>query len=63
MAPANYDNELLDMANDLAARLLPAFDETATGIPYPRVSVKLWVSYLDKIPGARCINILGQALP
>ena len=38
MVPENYDNELLQMAHDLAARLLPAFDSTATGIPYPRVS-------------------------
>uniref|UniRef100_A0A0P6DE19 alpha-1,2-Mannosidase n=1 Tax=Daphnia magna TaxID=35525 RepID=A0A0P6DE19_9CRUS len=33
----DYDNELLDMAHDLAARLLPAFDNTKTGIPHPRV--------------------------
>ena len=33
-----YDGELLYMAHELATRLLPAFDNTATGIPYPRVS-------------------------
>lgn len=33
-----YDNELLHMAHDLAVRLLPAFENTSTGIPYPRVS-------------------------
>ncbi|XP_046652402.1 ER degradation-enhancing alpha-mannosidase-like protein 1 [Daphnia pulicaria] len=33
----DYNNELLDMAHDLAARLLPAFDNTKTGIPHPRV--------------------------
>ncbi len=38
MRPADYDNELLDLAHDLAGRLLPAFAETATGIPFPRVS-------------------------
>ena len=36
----NYDNELLDMAHDLAARLLPAFENTQTGIPHPRVSIE-----------------------
>ena len=39
MVPEKYDNELLQMAHDLAARLLPAFESTATGIPYPRVSL------------------------
>jgi len=36
--PVGYDGELLSLANDLASRLLPAFDNTATGIPFPRVS-------------------------
>jgi len=36
----NYDNELLDMAHDLAARLLPAFENTQTGIPHPRVHLR-----------------------
>lgn len=36
--PANYEGELLSLANDLASRLVPAFDNTATGIPFPRVS-------------------------
>lgn len=34
----DYDNELLHLAHDLAIRLLPAFENTSTGIPYPRVS-------------------------
>ena len=33
----NYNNELLDLAHDLASRLLPAFDRTPHGLPYPRV--------------------------
>lgn len=33
-----YDDELLHLAHDLAVRLLPAFENTSTGIPYPRVS-------------------------
>ncbi len=37
MVPDGYEDELLSMAHDLASRLLPAFDETATGIPHPRV--------------------------
>ncbi|XP_075039847.1 ER degradation-enhancing alpha-mannosidase-like protein 1 [Mixophyes fleayi] len=35
-----YDNELLHMAHDLAVRLLPAFENTRTGMPYPRVNLK-----------------------
>lgn len=38
----DYDNELLDMAHDLAARLLPAFDNTKTGIPHPRVKTRVF---------------------
>lgn len=38
MTIEDYDNELLYMAHDLAVRLLPAFENTKTGIPYPRVS-------------------------
>lgn len=36
-----YDNELLHLAHDLAVRLLPAFENTHTGIPHPRVSSTL----------------------
>ena len=43
MALPNYDGELLSLAHDLAARLLPAFDDTATGIPFPRVGIALAV--------------------
>lgn len=38
MSIKDYDNELLHLAHDLAVRLLPAFENTKTGIPYPRVS-------------------------
>lgn len=34
-----YESELLDLAEDLGKRLLPAFD-TKTGIPHPRVNLK-----------------------
>ena len=37
LAPDGYDNELLHLAHDLANRLLPAFDNTTTGLPHPRV--------------------------
>ena len=37
-APDNYNNELLHLAHDLATRLLPAFENTTTGLPHPRVS-------------------------
>uniref|UniRef100_A0A1I7WEE9 alpha-1,2-Mannosidase n=1 Tax=Heterorhabditis bacteriophora TaxID=37862 RepID=A0A1I7WEE9_HETBA len=36
----DYEGELLTMAHDLAARLLPAFEQTATGIPFPRVNLQ-----------------------
>uniref|UniRef100_A0A8C3AUG1 alpha-1,2-Mannosidase n=1 Tax=Cyclopterus lumpus TaxID=8103 RepID=A0A8C3AUG1_CYCLU len=39
----DYDNELLHLAHDLAVRLLPAFENTSTGIPYPRVNLKTGV--------------------
>lgn len=35
-----YNNELLYMAKDLANRLMPAFQNTKTGIPFPRVNLK-----------------------
>ena len=38
MVPADYNDELLLMAHDLANRLLSAFENTSVGIPYPRVS-------------------------
>ncbi|XP_077582570.1 ER degradation-enhancing alpha-mannosidase-like protein 1 [Stigmatopora nigra] len=38
-----YENQLLDLAHDLALRLLPAFENTSTGIPYPRVNLKTGV--------------------
>ncbi|ELK15172.1 ER degradation-enhancing alpha-mannosidase-like protein 1 [Pteropus alecto] len=43
MTIEDYDNELLHMAHDLAVRLLPAFENTRTGIPYPRVNLKTGV--------------------
>ncbi|XP_069862122.1 ER degradation-enhancing alpha-mannosidase-like protein 1 [Dipodomys merriami] len=43
MTIKDYDNELLHLAHDLAVRLLPAFENTKTGIPYPRVNLKTGV--------------------
>uniref|UniRef100_A0A646QIG4 alpha-1,2-Mannosidase n=1 Tax=Hemiscolopendra marginata TaxID=943146 RepID=A0A646QIG4_9MYRI len=40
LVPENYTSELLDLARDLATRLLPAFENTSTGIPYPRVNLR-----------------------
>ena len=36
LAPDWYLEDLLSLAHDLAERLLPAFDKTDTGIPFPR---------------------------
>ncbi|GMS91606.1 hypothetical protein PENTCL1PPCAC_13781, partial [Pristionchus entomophagus] len=36
----DYEGELLDLARDLAVRLMPAFEGTSTGLPYPRVNLQ-----------------------
>ncbi|RIB14018.1 Glycoside Hydrolase Family 47 protein [Gigaspora rosea] len=38
-----YNNELLELAYDLGQRLLPAFQNSKTGIPYPRVNLRYGV--------------------
>ena len=38
LEPDWYDGELLEMASDLASRLIPAFQNSKTGLPHPRVS-------------------------
>ncbi|XP_045606685.1 ER degradation-enhancing alpha-mannosidase-like protein 1 [Procambarus clarkii] len=40
LEPEWYDGELLEMASDLASRFLPAFDNSKTGLPYPRVNLR-----------------------
>lgn len=40
LRPPWYKDELLHLARDLANRLLPAFTESGTGIPYPRVNLR-----------------------
>lgn len=37
---SDYDGELLKLSEDLAKRLIPAFHNTKTGIPYPRVNLR-----------------------
>eukprot|EP00041_Stephanoeca_diplocostata_P029574 m.878194 g.878194 ORF g.878194 m.878194 type:complete len:614 (-) comp23585_c0_seq24:2281-4122(-) len=39
----DYDDELLWLARDLGGRLLPAFDNSPTGIPHPRVHLQTGV--------------------
>ncbi|XP_073229289.1 ER degradation-enhancing alpha-mannosidase-like protein 1 [Porites lutea] len=39
MVPTNYDDELLLLAHDMANRLLAAFEQSVTQIPYPRVNL------------------------
>ncbi|XP_076048501.1 ER degradation-enhancing alpha-mannosidase-like protein 1 [Oratosquilla oratoria] len=43
LEPEFYDNELLEMASDLASRLLPAFENSKTGLPHPRVNLRAGV--------------------
>ncbi|KAK7868764.1 hypothetical protein R5R35_002557 [Gryllus longicercus] len=40
LKPSWYDGELLHLAHDLASRLLPAFELSPTGIPFPRVNLR-----------------------
>eukprot|EP00043_Microstomoeca_roanoka_P019332 m.216195 g.216195 ORF g.216195 m.216195 type:complete len:611 (-) comp16982_c0_seq1:63-1895(-) len=40
LAHQDYHGELLLLARDLATRLLPAFDATSSGLPYPRVNLR-----------------------
>ena len=40
MTPDWYMDDLLGMAHDLAERLLPAFHQSSTGIPLPRVNLQ-----------------------
>lgn len=35
----NYNDELLKLAHDLGVRILTAFENTNTEIPYPRVFI------------------------
>lgn len=39
LQPDNYNDDLLHLAHDLANRLLLAFGETKTGLPWPRVNL------------------------
>ncbi|XP_015787790.1 ER degradation-enhancing alpha-mannosidase-like protein 1 isoform X1 [Tetranychus urticae] len=38
--PFGYNGQLMELAHDLATRLLPAFDNSSTGLPYPRVNLR-----------------------
>ncbi|ODM99933.1 ER degradation-enhancing alpha-mannosidase-like protein 1 [Orchesella cincta] len=40
LRPPWYNGQLLQLAHDLASRLLPAFQKSITGIPYPRVNLR-----------------------
>lgn len=61
MSFEGYDNELLHLAHDLAVRLLPAFEHTDTGIPYPRVSELLVIKKWLKIHLCiECAMITGE---
>jgi mannosidase alpha-like ER degradation enhancer 3 len=43
-----YRGELLNMAVDVATRLLPAFNST-TGLPYPRVNLRTGLEGVNTI--------------
>lgn len=40
LIPPHYNNDLLHLAHDLASRLLPAFENTKTGLPFPRINLR-----------------------
>ncbi|KXJ29612.1 ER degradation-enhancing alpha-mannosidase-like protein 3 [Exaiptasia diaphana] len=46
-----YQGELLEMAKDIANRILPAFN-TTTGIPYPKVNLKYGIHHPDSGTGS-----------
>lgn len=56
----SYDSSLLALAEDLAYRLLPAF-ETPTGIPYGTVNLEYGVpvneSQFTCLAGAGCVHL------
>jgi len=39
-----YQNELLNLAYDLGKRILPAFENTRTGLPFPRVNLRYGIT-------------------
>lgn len=39
LTPPDYNDQLLTLSRDLANRLLPAFEGTPTGLPFPRVNL------------------------
>lgn len=43
--PYEYDNQLLELSHDLALRLMAAFDQSTTGIPFPRVNLQNGVPF------------------
>ncbi|KAG8191658.1 hypothetical protein JTE90_016448 [Oedothorax gibbosus] len=40
LVPLGYNDDLLNLAHELASRLLPAFENTQTGLPFPRVNLR-----------------------
>ncbi|KAF2481217.1 glycoside hydrolase [Neohortaea acidophila] len=48
-----YTSQLLDLAHDLATRLLPAFD-TPTGLPYPRVNLRHGIPFYRNAEEGYC---------
>lgn len=40
LEPEWYNGELLEMASDLASRFMPAFENSKTGLPHPRVNLR-----------------------
>lgn len=49
LRPKWYNGELLQLASDLASRLLPAFQNSMTGIPFPRVSNWFFFFFSDAL--------------
>lgn len=44
-----YTDELLHMAHDLGRRLLPAFQNSLTGLPWARVNLKHGLSQTENV--------------
>ncbi|KAI7815960.1 glycoside hydrolase, partial [Gamsiella multidivaricata] len=55
-----YNGELLTMAEDLGKRLMKAFENTPTGIPWPRVNLRKGVSLEESVE--TCVAGAGSLL-
>ncbi|KAI6236442.1 Alpha-1,2-Mannosidase [Aphelenchoides besseyi] len=59
---ADYDGKLLSLSHELATRLLPAFDGSASGLPFPRVNLQSGVQMSAPQINETCTSGAGSLL-